>query len=647
VRRAPTVLVLAGCCCLIWTSLAGAHALVRRSSPADGALLSKPPADVVITFTEAPDPPLSKIEVLDEHGRSVVSGAARASPADPRTLIVDLRPLDKGVYTVTWRTVSRVDGHVTGGSFTFGVGVVPLAAPRPAPNPAPPALGVAGRWALYWGLALILSGAVFALTLFPPLPSGGSWLLLGGAAAALVGTVAMLASQVASAGASLGRFVRSVSGQEILAQLALVVLVGVASATALRSRDRRAMWAVGAIAATAMLVHAYSGHAGNPGSLMPLDVGMQWLHIVGAGLWAGGLVWLLAQLRSGAADSDGIGRFSRLAGWALVTVAATGVARALDEVGGPAKWRLLFSTGFGLTLVVKVLLFVGLATLGAANRYRNIPRARKGKAQLLGRFVMAEILLAAGAFGATGLLSELPPAAAVASSSRAPRQRTITGSDFATSVRARLTLTPGTVGPNTFIVRAVDYDSRRPVPATSVSLRFRLPARPDLGTPTLELRRAGSSAWATGSTVLSMPGRWRITALIQTRGNAVEVPLELQVRASPQRTEVSHQGDLDLYTVSLATGDTLQTYVDPAKAGINQVHFTFFDAAGRELPIRKAEASGVPPDGQTRSLRLRRFSRGHFVANTRLTEGMWRFRIDAITESGTRVSATFAQEVVE
>src|SRR4029453_5602707 len=82
---------------------------------------------------------------------------------------VGLGDLADGTYTVSWRVVSRDDGHVTDGSVAFGVGVpAPSATPQaqaapqgatPSPSPA----AAAARWALYAGLTLLVGAAVFGL----------------------------------------------------------------------------------------------------------------------------------------------------------------------------------------------------------------------------------------------------------------------------------------------------------------------------------------------------------------------------------------------------------------------------------------------------------------------------------------------------
>src|SRR5207249_6793333 len=90
------------------------HALVLASDPADGALLDAPPDHVTLTFTEPPDPGLSSVRVLTSSGQAIVTDLP--APSGPDQLRVSLPRLGQGVYTVSWRTVSQADGHVTGGS---------------------------------------------------------------------------------------------------------------------------------------------------------------------------------------------------------------------------------------------------------------------------------------------------------------------------------------------------------------------------------------------------------------------------------------------------------------------------------------------------------------------------------------------------
>jgi copper transport protein len=657
-RRAAPVALFVWALIALSPSGAEAHALVRASDPPADAILDQAPKQVTITFTERPDPALSIIRVLDAQGKDQAQGKAAPVPGQPLQLRVTVKPQAKGVYTVTWRVVSKVDGHVTAGSFSFGVGVSPAghvlppgsAAPPSTPSPTP--LAAAGRWGLYAGLALLVGAGAVSLLVFQgkvPRPRlvAAAWAL------GVAGLAAMVVAERATVGVSFGQLLRSATGRELVWQAIGLGIAGLAVLRLAVRRSTRAMVAVTTAAAGTMLLHARAGHAAASGHLAWLDVLVQWLHLLSVGVWVGGLVWLLVWTRNRDGVDLGVAvkRFSILAGIALAVVAATGLQRAISEVGGPTAWGRLFHTSFGVTLLIKVALFAGLVSLGARNRYVNVPRVSRdpGGMPSLRRAVGAEVLIAAGILGVTGVLTQLPPPATVAVSVRpqAAQGVVVSGSDFATTVRIKLIVTPGTVGPNRFEARVTDFDTRRPVPATAVQLQFSLPGRPDIGTPKLDLDQAAPGVWTGQGTVLSMDGRWDVTVLVQEATGAVTVPLQLETRLPPEQIQVlpGSSGQPTIYTITLAGGVSLQTYVDPGTVGNDVVHFTFFQASGKELPIASASALATPPTGATTDLPLIRFDAGHFVANTTLTAGRWRFQITATTRDGTTYSAYFVQDI--
>jgi hypothetical protein len=137
-----------------------------------------------------------------------------------------------------------------------------------------------------------------------------------------------------------------------------------------------------------------------------------------------------------------------------------------------------------------------------------------------------------------------------------------------------------------------------------------------------------------------------VTAVIQEATGAVEVPLKVRTRLPPEQIQASKvPGQPTLYTITLPIGGTLQTYIDPGTPGPNQVHFTFFTAAGAEQPITSATASSTDPSDAQRPMKLIRFDPGHFVANATLSAGRWTFRIDATTNRGQPVTAYFSQTI--
>jgi copper transport protein len=656
VRRAGVLALVACGLIVVSASPASAHSVVKSSDPTNGEVLQRSPSRVVIDFTERPDVGLTVVHVLDSGGSAEERGKPQAVPGQAKAVQVAVPSLGRGVYTVTWRTVSRDDGHVTAGSFSFGIGVKPTGVPGGGvtvpTTPSPTPVGVIGRAAFYWGLALLLGAAVAGCLVRRGWPRGLQALLVGAWFLAEIGLVLMVLAERSAIGVSLGTLLSSDAGHQYLDRGVAVLITGGAVGFAVFRPQWTSLPPVGIAAAASMLVHALGGHA-ETSSPTWFNVGAQWFHMLGAGVWVGGLGWLLLSLRRVSAEDRPalVRRFSRLAGVGLGVVALTGIIRALDELGGLPDLGRLFTTSYGWALVVKLVIAAGLIALGTRNQFANVPRVASGARPpgVLRRTVTAEVVLAVGVFSATGVLTELPPAATALGATRpvaAARPLTVTGNDFATSVRVRLSVTPGTVGPNRFEARVADYDTGRPIDATKVKLEFSLPGNPDVGTPELALKGGRDGVWTGSGTVLSMFGRWAVDVVVQEPTGGVDVPLRLEPRLPTEDvTKQEQPGQPTLFTIGLPGSSQLQTYIDPGKAGTNSVHFTFFGPSGNELPVGSATASALTPDGSTEPLQLDRFSAGHFAANTKLDSGRWLFLIDATARDGTALTGYFRQDI--
>jgi copper transport protein len=658
-----------------FASPAFAHALLERSYPAADSSLPRAPQAMLLYFTEAPEPSLSTVLLLDSAGQTVPSvGQPTVVPGNPQELRVKLPRLAQGVYTVNWRTVSKTDGHVTGGSFAFGIGVQPAvgaAAAQAAKGgslsagsvPAP--ADVAGLWLLYWGLALLAAAGATGMLVFGwRLPRGSGIVIAAGWLVAAAGIVTMILAERAAASVSFGELFGAAAGRSLLAQAAAVAACGVASFFAARRPAGPRLAVLGAAAAVALFVHAQAGHAETQSSVRLLNVTDQWLHIVAAGVWVGGLVWLLLGLRNldGAARVAAVRRFSRLAFAAVAVIGVTGVLRAVPEVGSLGA---LVSTSFGVTLLIKAGLFVTMIGIAWRNRYRLLPKlaepalaapgalspvmrgATVGAVGSLLRSVRTEVALAAIVLAVAAVLSGLPPARFVeaATQTTASPQVTLTGSDFATTVRVRLVVSPGTVGANRFTAYVLGYDSGRPVPARAVRLEFSLLSNPNV-TSSRNLARGTGGTWTGQGTNLSIDGQWNIDVVVQQAATGTDVLLGLRARLPSQDVTASTQaGQPTLYTIQLGNGRSLQAYLQQLAPGQGLVHFTFLLASGKEEPITSASGTALTPAGASQPFKLIRLGTGHFAASASLTPGRWTFRVDAIAAGGQPLSGYFSQTI--
>ncbi|MGH2829989.1 MAG: CopD family protein, partial [Actinomycetota bacterium] len=327
----------------------------------------------------------------------------------------------------------------------------------------------------------------------------------------------------------------------------------------------------------------------------------------------------------------------------LAVVVVTGTLRAFNETG---SWRALTQTAFGRLVMAKGALLAVLAALGGLNRLRHVPRARETVAGLR-RVSRVEIALAMLVLGLTGVMASIAPARTAASAKpSAVRAVVVSGTDFGTTLRAHLELSPGRPGPNRFVLRLTDYDTGAEVVARRVSVRFTYRARPDVQPSTLELPRQPDGAYAARGSNVALGGPWKAIVLVEREATAVEVALSFATSGQAIQ-KIETPGSPTLYDVPLAAGGSVQFYVDPPRAGVAEVHATFFDESGSELGgLEDIVLIASPPDaGEPISLPVRLLSPGHFVADATLVAGRWRFDVAATGRSQDIISAYFEESI--
>jgi copper resistance protein C len=98
---------------------AWAHSFPDQESPAAGATVASPPAQVTIKYDAPIEKLFDSLRVLDASGQDKAAGAPQVSD-DGYQLSVPVSALGPGEYTVQWRVVC-IDTHHTEGSYTFTV----------------------------------------------------------------------------------------------------------------------------------------------------------------------------------------------------------------------------------------------------------------------------------------------------------------------------------------------------------------------------------------------------------------------------------------------------------------------------------------------------------------------------------------------
>lgn len=120
--RLGTLLGLSAVWLVLSCAPALAHARLEESYPADGGTLSASPEQVQLLFNEPIEAEFDPLKVYGQGSDRVDEENARVSPNDRKLLVVDLKDLPEGSYTVDWR-VTSADGHPVNGTRKFSVDV--------------------------------------------------------------------------------------------------------------------------------------------------------------------------------------------------------------------------------------------------------------------------------------------------------------------------------------------------------------------------------------------------------------------------------------------------------------------------------------------------------------------------------------------
>jgi len=236
--------------------------------------------------------------------------------------------------------------------------------------------------------------------------SGVVWVIAG-----LVGLVLSFASlsgtKITDPGFA-GQFLTFVLRIEVLrvavisTSLALAVTVGAAAV-----RRRSGMVGLAAFGVLAILPLSLAGHAAGAGS-HEAAVDSLALHLVSAVLWVGGLL-ALAMLRPllGTALAISVQRYSKLAGWCFVAVAASGAANAWIRIGSIGN----LASSYGALVILKVLALLTLGLVGWQQRSRVVSRiaADPLSGRLFARLALFELVVMSSAFALGTALSRSEP----------------------------------------------------------------------------------------------------------------------------------------------------------------------------------------------------------------------------------------------
>ncbi len=455
--RVVAICVLAALVIVAVPGVASAHAVLASSQPQAGARLGTAPGVVVLEFTEPLNQKLSRATVTDPAGRRFRGGVTGG-----QEIRVPLTTNAPGVYTVQWVSVSALDGHAVRGSFQFGVGVSPgpgsAEAAQTSPGAGDLAIGVL-RWVEY--LALLLAVGMLLLRRLARGRTELEWVrprLAMPLAVALASGIAVVASEAFSAAGSASlpaAWTYLTTGLPGMARLSRLGLEALALFAAILGAPT--LWLLLAAAIGAL---AASGHGA---AIHPVwwGITVDAVHLLAAGVWAGGILALATQCPPRGWRSESgralLVRFSPPALAAFTVTVGFGAIQAIQELG---TVHALVGSSYGQVLLVKIGLVASMIPLSVVAWRLRSPHLRF-EGTLAVAVVAAAAILAAYPIPPSRLVAEEAARQATPSESALPGPGELTLGSHAGQVLVGLTLRPARPGANQAVVYLLPLEGNK------------------------------------------------------------------------------------------------------------------------------------------------------------------------------------------
>ena len=419
--RRGLVLVAVAAVALVVPGTALAHVTLISSDPITQSRVDTPPQEVRLRFSQPVTITSNAVQVLAPNGR-VLSGTARTED-DGYVVVAPVSGLaDDTGYTVRWRVIGE-DGHSPAGVFTFGVGV---AAPPPTD-----AVGASGttwrddvaRWALFGALALLIGPLVVRLLILRgPIPEllEKRFHLVSVVAAFLVidaGIVAFVlrasnALQLPIADLPYGDLQPFAEKTRFgVAFLVMTLGFGVIAALLLVGWvfDRLELrWPALALAVALSSGLSLSGHQATEPNASALAELADWLHLVAASVWVGGvaaLAFLIWPLAPSLRRTAFIG-FARLAVLLVAVMVLAGAYLALVRL---PEFSDLWETVYGRLLLMKAAIVAIALVWGAVHHFVVRPRLEAGEEPDVHPSLVGEAIVAFSVLLAAAILTNVAP----------------------------------------------------------------------------------------------------------------------------------------------------------------------------------------------------------------------------------------------
>lgn len=554
---------------------ASAHPFTEETNPSSTENAPEGITQVMVFYSEPIELDYSYLKVLDSNGNQIDNKDSKYYQGE-NSLIVSTPPLEDGVYTVTSKVLSKVDGHLVDDAFIFGVGDVKIEVPSDQPKSIYDILFFPEAGSRFPGLVgqTIVLGAVIASLLIWGTQSKNlirkeiekiesahhdKFMTFTGVGLMLVfaSNIAMLAVQALRLETSAFDAIQTTFGTTWLIRMIItIVLLGVWFWMDKKKQISKASHIPMLVLSLALIgTSTMIGHGAASGQIAA--VVLDYIHNLVAAIWIGGIIYFVFILLPAFSKLENtekekmslvmIPRFS------IAFIIAVGVV----IITGPTlMWLLESDVGvireslYGKLIIVKIAIAAIMIGLGGFFQYKvqksgennlaskSLSIHKKLKRTLKVDAALGIILLGVVALLANGTLPE-------GEIKKVEAEEVLYGfrtMEFSESAKYDIEITPFSSGTNTIFVKISDFENNPLLDADEVKVKI---SNPQKNISPIEIimtkieQEEGSPAKFQGEMTFGFSGQWQTEVEIQRQENANEsVMMNLLVKPRLQDLQI-------------------------------------------------------------------------------------------------------------
>lgn len=536
---------------------ASAHPFTEETSPSSKVNAPVGVTEVTVIYSEPIELDFSSLKVLDSNGDQIDNKDSKYYQGE-NSLIVTTPPLEGGVYTVTSKVLSKVDGHLVDEAFIFGVGNVKIEIPKDSPRSIYEILffpEAAARFPGLVGQTIVLGSVIASMLIWGTqnknlirkeiekvnsLHHGKFMTLTGIGLMSVFGSnIAMLAVQTLRLETSVLDVLQTTFGTSWSIRMVItIILLGIwfwmdrkKQITKINQIPMLAL-SLALIGTTTMI-----GHGSASGQMAA--VALDYIHNLVAAIWIGGIIYFVFTLLPAFSTLDQTVRerlsLVMIPRFSIAFIIAVGIV----IISGPTlMWLLESDVGlitqsiYGKLIIAKIAIATIMVGLGGFFQFRVQKSGEKAleskllsvhkklKRSLKLDATLGIILLGVVALLANGTL----PAGEI---QKVDAQEVVYGFrtiEFSESAKFDIEITPFTSGENKIIVKITDFENNQLQDSDEIKVKISNPQRniSPIEVPMVKISQENMPTEFEGDLTFGFSGQWQTEIEIQRMQNANE-----------------------------------------------------------------------------------------------------------------------------